>query len=385
MFELVHLLTGDPAAPPPLLDSMVDLYVARRKVDLENAMWHAHYFSSSVGQRLIAAYESLPDSSRFSYLLSPATYEAVHAYAVRPLENFELLTSYAYDQFSVAVQTPPEGYKSDAQEIWSPTGGEALVRTGQGWRLKQAVKLDSLVVIDFDSPQARVIRDSPLMSRPAEDFTEAERNEVVRKLELAFEHVDKVVPVFGRLIRNYTRAARLRKCAAFTDLSSEHVTSTIGEIRLMNVQDAAYSVEQLSEALVHESVHNLLSTYEYVFGPFMLSPDNRDYRPVSTWSGNPIPVGSFCHAVFVWFALYNMALRELQQPDLSKEERAAAQRRRNRYAAGFMVPTPLSEYLRDLALFDKDYLATIDGMQEAVQNLVRSEIHQGMEEAAVAV
>jgi uncharacterized protein (DUF1330 family) len=379
MFEVVHLLTGDPA-PPPLLDSMVDLYIAKRKMDLESAMWYGHYFSPEAAQSLIAAYKSLPDASRFSYLLSPATYEAVHGFENAPHENCDLLISYAYDQLSVAQGVPPDGYKSDAQVIWSPTGGEMLLRNGEGWTLQYAAKLDSLVVIDFDSPLARGVRDSPLMSRPAEDFSQTEREIIIMKLERAFRHVDGVAPTFGRLIRNYTRAARIRKCRAFTDVSSEHVTNTIGEIRLMNVQDDVYSIEKLSEALVHESVHNLLSTYEYLNGPFLLSVDNRDYRPVSTWSGNLIPVGSFCHAVFVWFALFNFALRELQQPDLSPKEKIQIQQRRNRYASGFLVPTPLSKYLQDLALFSKDYLPTIDGMQETVLSLVRNEASQGMEE-----
>lgn len=390
MFDIIHLLTGDSAAPP-CLDSMVELYIAKRKLDLETLMWHAHYFSPSAARQLIAAYEALPEASRFSYLLSPATYEAVHGFKRRPLEKSDLLITYACDQLSVAQGAPSDGYKSDAQEIWSPIGGEVLLRTQDGWKLQNAAKLDALVVIDFDSPFAHAVLNSPLMSRPAEDFSQAERDDIVFKLECALQYVDRVAPTFGRLIRNYTRAARIRKCEAFTDLQSEHVTNTIGEIRLMNVQREAFSIAKLSECLVHESVHNLLSTYEYLYVPFVLSRDDRNYRPVSPWTGNPIPVASFCHAVFVWFALYNMALRELQQPGLSIEERVQIHRRRNRYASGFMVPTRLSDYLRDLAFFNKDYLLTIDKVQEIAQGLVRGadhqgdEAHQGMEEATVVV
>lgn len=384
MFDVIHLLTGDSAAPP-LLDSMVDLYISKRKLDLETVMWHSHYFSPPAAQRLIAAYEALPEESRFSYLLSPATYELVHAFEEKPVENCEQLTLYAYDQLSVAQGRPAREHRPDAQEIWSPTGGEVLRRTDGDWTIEHAEKFDSLVVIDFDSPFARAIGDSPLMARPAEDFSPDERENIKCKMHEAYRYIDRVVPTFGRLIRNYTRAARIRKCAAFTDVSSEHVTNTIGEIRLMNVHQDAYSMLKVAESLVHESVHNLLSTYEYVYGHFLVRQDDRNYRPVSLWSGNPIPVGSFCHAIFVWFALYSLAVHELKQPGITKEQRREIQKRRNHYASGFMVPTPLSGYLQDLGLFNRDYLPTIDRIQHVVRSLVRDEVRHDQELTAIAV
>jgi hypothetical protein len=374
MFDLVHLLTGS-SAPPPTLDSMVDLYVAKRKVDLEQAIWYGCHFEPSTAKRLANVYDSLPDSAKFAFLLSPATYEAVDAFPAAPKENCERLLLYAQDQLSIARGMPSNGCSSEIAEIWSPTGGEALVRTGNSWKQKQCIKLDSLIVVDFDSPFARAIRDSPLMAQPAEEFSEEERAAVVKKFQTAMDYVNRVIPTFGRLIRNYTRAARIRKCKAFVDIASEHVTDAIGEIRFMNAHEDIYSVDQVSEDLVHESVHNLLSTYEYLYGKFLLSPENYDYRPVSTWSGNPIPVASFCHAVFVWFALFNMSLRELEQPGLNTSRREQIFQRRNRYAAGFLVEKPLSEYLRDLALFSKDCLPTIDRMQEIVNTLVHKETY----------
>ena len=384
MFDLIHLLTGD-SAPPPLLDSMVDLYISKRKLDLETVMWHSHYFSPSAARCLVAAYESLPEESRFSYLLSPATYEFVHTFEESPVENCELLALYAYDQLTIAQGRPPKEHRTDAQEIWSPTGGEVLRKINGGWTLEHAPKLDSLVVIDLDSPCARAIRDSPLMARPAEEFSSDERRIILQKLEDAYQYVDRVAPTFGRLIRNYTRAARIRKCMAFTDVSSEHVTNTIGEIRLMNVYQEPYTMLKVAEALVHESVHNLLSTYEYVYGHFLVRQDDRNYRPVSLWSGNPIPVGSFCHAIFVWFALYSFALHELKQPGLTKEQEIEIQKRRNHYASGFMVPTPMSDYLQDLGLFSREYLPTIDRIQNIVRGLVRDEVPHDKELTAIAV
>jgi hypothetical protein len=141
----------------------------------------------------------------------------------------------------------------------------------------------------------------------------------------------------------------------------------------------------LAEALVHESIHNLLSTYEYLHMPFVLSRDKKQYRPVSPWSGNPIPVASFCHAVFVWFALYNMSLRELDQVGIGNEQMLAILQRRNQYASGFVAPTRMSDYLRSLAQYSEGFLGVLDKLQDIARGLTMSGTAEAYEETAVAV
>lgn len=371
MLDLVHLLTGDDAFPPSL-DSMVELYVEKRKFDFEQAAWYAHYLDSERALKLLTLYETLPQHSRLHFLLSPASYEAVDTFTKNnSASDLDALIALCADEVTFVNGTPPHGHRNGQSVIWSPMGDEMLRLTENGHERRVSVRLDSLIVVDFDSVHARTIRPtSPLMFRPPEDFTDDERATVVAKLEGALGYIDEVAPTFGRLIRNYTHAIRLRKCDSVSAYSSEHVTDTIGEIRILNAHKREWGIHKVAETLIHESVHNLLSTYEYVNQPFVLTGDDRRYRPVSTWTGNPIPVPSFCHAVFVWFALFQFAIRELQQSGIGAEQRAEVQRRRNDYASGFIIPTVLSDHLRDLAVYHDSILPAIDAVQELVRSVV---------------
>jgi hypothetical protein len=185
MFDIIHLLTGDPSVPPTL-DAMIELYVAKRKCDLENLIWHGHYRSPSEARDLISVYGALPEPSRIHFLLSPATYAAVYQSKNRPLEGAELLVSYARDELSFVNGQPVEGQRTDANEIWSPNGDRVLIRENFSWTQRSAAALDSLIVIDFESPFARAMLKSPVMYLPAENFSAAEREDVTAKLETAY-------------------------------------------------------------------------------------------------------------------------------------------------------------------------------------------------------
>jgi HEXXH motif-containing protein len=288
-------------------------------------------------------------------------------------ERLEHLRALVWDEASVLDGTVVPA-RRDTAEVWSPMGDTVIRRTEQGWSKSQATRLASLVVVDFDSPYARnVLPKSPTMCRPPEPFSAAERETSESKLEEAFAYVDRVSPTFGHLIRNYTRAIRCRKRESDSKISSEHVTSTIGEIRLLNPHKDLYGSFRLAEALVHESTHNLLSTYEYLNQPFVLIEDDKQYRPISPWTGNPIPVPSFCHAAFVWYALFHFSRSELEQPGLTDEERIEIQKRRNRYASGFMIPTKLADRMNGLSVFQSTILPSIDKLQDIVHRIVKDE------------
>jgi hypothetical protein len=369
MFDIIHLLTGDPAYPPSL-DSMVDRYVDKRRFDVEHAAWYAHYLDREAAARMIEAYESLPEPLRLHFLLSPASYEFTFEFnRHRTLQSLNDVVALIEDEAAFVGDRPTIDRHKDSDTIWSPMGDEMLQSTSDGWTRRSAVRLDGLILVDFDSPQARMIRaTSPMMYRPPEDFSDAERAVVLLKLERALTYIDEVSPTFGRLVRNYTRAIRLRKCEQFDGFSSEHVTNTIGEIRIMNAHRDEYPSTRLAEALVHESVHNFLSTYEYLNQTFVFEGDDRRYRPVSPWTRNPIPVPSFGHAVFVWFALFHFAMRELERPGLSAERRMEIRGRRNHYASGFLIPTPLFDCVRGLATFNHALPPTMNTLQTIVQS-----------------
>jgi HEXXH motif-containing protein len=353
---------------------MVDRYVYKLKADLEEVAWQASYIDVNRAQEFISAYELLSEGAQIHFLLSPAVYEAVTRFKSLPgAERLERFVTLMKDEASITAGTAIPAER-DVSEIWSPMGDTAIRRAEEGWSKSQATRLDSFVVVDFDSPYAlNVLPKSPTMCRPPEEFLTPEREATESKLAAALHYVDSVSPTMGHMIRNYTRTVRCRKVDGDSKISSEHVTSTIGEIRLLNPQKDLYGERKLAEALVHESTHNLLSTYEYLNQPFVLVDDDKQYRPVSPWTGNPIPVPSFCHAAFVWYALFHFSRRELERPGLTDDERIEIQTRRNHYASGFMAPTKLSDCLTDLGVFQSAVLPGIDKLQGVVRQIMGDE------------
>ena len=369
MLELIHILTG--GDPPPSMDLLIKLYVEKMKLDLENAIWRAgSYFECDVTE-VVSAYESLHEAARVHLLLSPAIYEYLDAFRGVSsfdggLEAWNRVEQLVFDQQSI-VNSTPSATRKNAKSVWSPIGDVGLYESNGSWLRRDASKLSSIVTLDFDSEYATVVRsESTTMRNPPEEFTSEERALVLDKCNQAIEYIERVSPSFARLINNYTRAVRFRKANQVPGLSSEHVTSTIGEIRLLNVHRPGVHFSKLVEFLIHESVHNLLSTYEYTYGVFLPLGDAKQQRPVSPWSGNPLPVASFTHAIFVWFALFNFAVLETQQPSLSPQERQQAFERRNHNAAGFVGPVRLRDNLRSASPLNPAVLHAIDLVQDTV-------------------
>jgi hypothetical protein len=369
VLDIIHILTGDDF-PPPLLDSMVDLYVRELYFDFESTAWGAHYVDASRAADLVLAYQSLTEASRTQFLLSPCVYRAVCDFTTaRSKETLDRVLRFARDQRDICYGAVAAD--SNDSPIWSPMGDCCMAFDGEAIEREWQPKLDSLITVDFDSPNARSFdARSPSLSLPFEPFSEVERKLVLERLIAALGRIDDIAPTFGRLIRNYTRTLVLRKHEASPGLGSEHVTSTIGEVRLTNVNSEGVERGRLADALVHESVHNMLSTYEYIKSPFVLLADNKQYRVRSPWTGNPIPVPSFCHAALVWFTLFNFADRELSDTGLTREERIGVQRRRNACASGFLVSKRLSELVTNLCTFEPSTLDLIDDLQRIVQNAV---------------
>jgi hypothetical protein len=367
MFDVINLLTGSDAYPPAL-DSMLSTYLAKAKMRFERVTWTAgNTFAIEDAGEVVTTYEALGDSARLRLLLSPFIYETMDRFAAIPTnETFRGILE------AVRAERQIEQERIDdpsCDVVWSSIGDRSIKRVGSSLQTFFGERLDAVVPLDFDSPQAVVVRpSSPLMYLPPEEFSVDERRTAVNKLQKAFAYVETVSPTFAHLIRNYTRAIRLRKSSAVEGFQAEHVTATIGEIRMLNVYKPEFSVERVAESLIHESVHNFLSTYEFLEGPFVLSLDRRQYRPVSTWTGNPIPVASFAHAVFVWFTLFQFAMRELEQPGLTDVQRSEITARRNSYLSGFMAPMKLTDSLKGLGQYSSILFPSIDMMQRVAQD-----------------
>lgn len=215
-------------------------------------------------------------------------------------------------------------------------------------------RIHECIVLDLRSDWTRTALEyrSGVFNLPSSTFGEKEESVVVEKIKSAMDMIDDQVPPAARLIRNFTRVIRVRLREG-DDFGSEQVPRELGAIRLLNPHLRSVSIINLCDYLLHESVHNFLSAYENAYGAFVEDDQvHPRYRPVSPWSGRAIPLQSFCHAVYVYFALFSLfsKFRSLGGNEIDAEE---VEKKVIASARGFMFPPRLGEYLRVFGVADQ--------------------------------
>lgn len=340
MLQLIHALTGVDEFPP-ILDGLLTQYIIRLKAELEDLIWGAHLIGDPLAQQLLQSYERLSEHLRICFFLSPQGSSAILA-ARRAREPARL------------------------EEL---AGALTLHATGQLIAINAgAPTLGQKIAVDLDSAWCRrIIRGSVAFSSPYEAHTPDEQRVVVTKLQAAFKEISATAPTFARLICNYTREVFVRKASGMLP-SSEQEATEMGGIRLRNVHLDSYDHGQLVDDLIHESIHNFLSVFEYVYFSFVRYIDDKDHgsRAVSPWSGRSIQVEAFVHAVFVYFGMLNYVCSKLESTSLPPFEKHDLLQRRGRYASGFLMPGRLSNYVAQFASVDPRAIKAIDSMEKSV-------------------
>jgi hypothetical protein len=354
MLQIVYCLTGDDKFPP-ILDRQMDRFVHRLRDDIEDLIWEGQLRGYASAKLLFERYQALSDSSRARLFLSPQGFEAIH--------------SAAGTRTADALRTLADSIdECCAPELMETPQTDAIAAGDQPAR--ERFSIGGTISLDIGSRWARRLEPtSPIFFSPFEPHTCDESEKVVRKLSAALAEIESAAPTFARLIRNYTRTILVRKIGDLLP-ASEQVDTELGAIRLRNVHADTYTHDQLVDDLIHETTHNFLGTFEYLSFPFVPFGERAadEVRPVSPWSMRPIQVLPFLHAVFVYFAMFNYASKRLGEAGLPPECRKRLQRRRNRYASGFLMPGRLSDYVADLAKVDPRVLAAIENMESVVKS-----------------
>lgn len=280
---------------------------------------------------------------------------------------------HAIFNFEKGVET--EYLKSTSlTRLFSPLGDRSLVKTGSAWHCHQGYLVDDVIAIDFDSPLATKHEpDSGTLSRDWLEHTEAEKQEVVKKFNLALKNIDRAAPVHGQIIRNFVRRIIVRKtvesAVVFEDVGidqapfgSEHRPIHPSSLRALNVHHPQKSITACMETLFHETIHNMLAYWEIVNGHF--APSSRTVRPISPWTSNPIPNHSFAHAVFVWYGLHRLFEGVIENiSDLQQVDEGDARQRLATFALGYLIGKPLSAQFCHTEAVQEDLKFAIDKMQ----------------------
>lgn len=257
-------------------------------------------------------------------------------------------------------------------EAWSSLAERYLVREGDTCTERRQHMMGDQIVVDFDSPWVRAEEPSSGVQNGAYvAYPEADRSVAVEKLSEAFELLEAGVPLAGRLARNFTRVVKVRY-RHDDHCGSEQVPRELGAIRLSNPHRDAVDVLDLADFMLHETTHNYLTCVENITGVFA-DGASFHYRPVSPWSGRPIPVLSFCHAVYVYYSIFHFCIGLLGKQELSRHHEAALEKAK-RCASGFLYHTRMSDYLAHQGSIRNDIVAELDLLQAEIRKTYRSEI-----------
>jgi hypothetical protein len=126
------------------------------------------------------------------------------------------------------------------------------------------------------------------------------------RIENGLALVRSVSHCAATMVYNSVHVLNLRKLSDDeTCTSSWSWRVLIGAAGLVNTHSPAWYPALLSEALVHEAIHQTIYKLELSESLFTDRKAASELTAVSPWSERTLKVTSFVHACFVWFGLWN--------------------------------------------------------------------------------
>lgn len=159
----------------------------------------------------------------------------------------------------------------------------------------------------------------------------------------------KFYPGLAELITPFTKSILIEH-RSDQSFGSEQRSCEIGEIRLINLDHPDWTRLRLIEAILHESLHNILGIFELQVFNFCSSGLNKVWVR-SPWSGNYISLHSMTHAILIHFSLW-VFYKSVSRSLTGKEEKEALIRM-SKHASGFL---------------DEDLVDNVLGHQEQVDS-----------------
>jgi hypothetical protein len=369
--QIIEALTIG-GAIPPAVDSLIEGHVCKLRIAFDDLLWTSKADHPNTVRDITRSYEQIAGRDGYPFFLSPEAYRSIRddgtPIAKRLATIADLLSAELQIRDAADLDVRKPARLPNGQEYkWGLMARHALVDDGGEQHLYVAPLADGFIPVDFLSPWATAIdAESATMDAPPRFPDESVVEVAAEKVSWALRELDQHAAAFGRIARNYTRVVRVRLQPS-TESASETVPIEIGAVRFLNPHLDAFDEIGVRDALVHESVHHFLSTDEFVESEFILQESDNRFRPISPWSGYPIPLKSFCHAIFVYYSLFNLTLHDLNRSDLDRSMRMKAYKRRNHYASAFMGP-PIVDYIYNKPIVKKEVLAAIAVMQENVKH-----------------
>ncbi len=179
-----------------------------------------------------------------------------------------------------------------------------------------------------------------------------------------------VSPSALSLIDTFTNTIQVRINRNRPSVVNSSTHTSIGLVRCDNFHHLHEDMPEIVDMLVHESIHQYLHLFEEQLFPFInieLIPkellDQRNFP--SPWSGSPLDLRSYTHAILVWYGLWHFWGQFLDSgfahPEVST---AQAHQKRQEAAFGFVNSRSVLDNLGEAKKYlVAEYRAQIESLQ----------------------
>lgn len=295
-------------------------------------------------------FNSLSEASQIRLFTAPAVIAAVRQKTPRNVARIrQMLRAELYRESNGQIRP---------KRCWTALG-DALFPAGL-----VSPRICGKIVLDSRSPYSQM--PFPGCRGLAARHSEPEIEIIIARLERAISIIGRISEIACESLVTFVRVIAIRR----ENLDSPGFASSswpqeAGKLGLTNAHLPDVSMYQIVNALVHESVHNLLYAIESV-DPFYHDSDVATaYRLVSPWSGRSLFLHSFIHACFVWFALWSFWGLPAADKILGE---AVATRRRSDAMKGFLGNKLTETVAAAQHALSPAVIHTIDRMQSFVRD-----------------
>lgn len=170
------------------------------------------------------------------------------------------------------------------------------------------------------------------------------------------------------MVEAFTTAIQFRQNKNRPSVVNSSTHTSIGLIRCDNFHQLHIDMPEVVDMLVHESIHQYLHLFEEQLFPFVRTDEMpfgllEERAFPSPWSGNPLDIRSYTHAILVWYGLVHFWQQYLEN-SFEHAEVTQAQ-------AGEKLKEALFGFVNSVSVLDnlgesKKYLST-----EYVQEIAR--------------
>lgn len=176
------------------------------------------------------------------------------------------------------------------------------------------------------------------------------------------------------IIENFTTMIQFRNNTERANVVNSSTHTSIGLIRCDNFHKIHSDLPEIVDMLVHESIHQYLHLYEEQISPFVdeekMTPELKTERLFpSPWSGNPLDLRSYTHAVLVWYGLVHFWQQFIDSGYSHVEiSQAQAQDKLSEALFGFVNSNSVLDNLGvNVQLLNTDYIADIRRLQAEIK------------------